>query len=149
MVKRFTELLLGCQLHQEWVKSHHFRDIVRVILIGKRLRRIIQQRKEIGDVQRSIHTVTRYYVQQRVGVPNLTALLVHQQCWWSDTHQQVAASDCIKCDNGTEHVTKMWVFNPTLMVLTACEQLCEFVFVIKVQITSVQEYMLRFCTLWR
>lgn len=27
MVKRFTELLLGCQLHQEVAKNHHFRDL--------------------------------------------------------------------------------------------------------------------------
>jgi hypothetical protein len=27
MVKRFTELLLGSQLHQEVVKNHHFRDL--------------------------------------------------------------------------------------------------------------------------
>jgi hypothetical protein len=27
MVKRFTELLLGCQLHQEGAKNHHLRDL--------------------------------------------------------------------------------------------------------------------------
>jgi len=27
MVKRFTELLLGYQLHQEVSKNHHFRDL--------------------------------------------------------------------------------------------------------------------------
>jgi hypothetical protein len=28
MVKRFTELLLGYQLHQEVARNHHFRDLL-------------------------------------------------------------------------------------------------------------------------
>jgi hypothetical protein len=41
----------------------------------------------------------------------------------------------------------MWIFGPSLMLLTACKQFLEFVFVIEVQITGVQEYVLRYCML--
>jgi hypothetical protein len=160
MAKSFTELPLGCQLHQEVMRNRHSRDLPCPHCQGQsNWMEVEKDQTATGrrfPMDKGAFTRSQEIMHNRgwrcpVWQPCwFTSKAVENDdfCWWSDTHQWVAASNCIKSDNRLERVSKIWVFSLSLTLLTACEHFLEFVFVIKVQIMGVQEYVLCYYTLW-